>query len=263
MTLPFKSIWIVGASSGIGRHTALAMARAGVTVIASARSADDLNALADEGPPGGIIPIPFDATDPEAAQAAFRLVKQSVGELDALLYGAATWAPDEERLVSREAVEKVYRVNILGCLNVLELVVPHMQERRTGRIAVISSVAGFRGLPRALAYGSSKAALTHMCETLRLQLASDNIIVQAVHPGFVRTPLTDKNDFPMPFLMEPDDAAQRIVDGMSRDGFEITFPRRFTWMLKLLRCLPYALYFALVGRATQGKGGKRGQPDER
>lgn len=248
----FGTLWLVGASSGIGRATALALARAGVTVIASARRQEELAALATEGPAGKIIPIAMDAADPASIAAALAEARVRTGGIDALLYAAATWTPETENMVSVAAVRHVFDVNLFGCLAVIEALLPQMRQARRGRIAIVSSVAGFRGLPRALAYGASKAALTHIAETLRLQLHGDNIVVQAVHPGFVRTPLTDKNDFKMPFLMEADEAAARIVAGMASDRFEITFPRRFTWLLKLLGLLPDACYFPLVRRATRG-----------
>jgi short-subunit dehydrogenase len=130
-----------------------------------------------------------------------------------------------------------------------------MKARASGRIVLVSSVAGYRGLPRAAAYGASKAALTHLGEALRLSLAPDNITVQVVNPGFVATPLTAKNDFPMPFLMPAEDAAQRILKGLAGSAFEITFPRRFTYFLKLLRILPYGLYFRVLAWATRRHGG--------
>lgn len=248
----FQTLWLVGASSGIGRETALAFARAGVTVIASARRQGELAALAAEGPVGKIIPLAMDVADPASIAAALATARERAGAIEALLYAAATWTPETESAVSVAAVRHVFEVNLFGCLAVIEAVLPQMQQARRGRIAIVSSVAGFRGLPRALAYGASKAALTHIAETLRLQLHKDHIVVQAIHPGFVRTPLTDKNDFTMPFLMEADQATARIVAGMATDRFEITFPRRFTWMLKLLGLLPDAAYFPLVRRATRG-----------
>lgn len=245
-----RTLWLIGASTGIGRETALQLARAGVTVVASARSAGKLASLAEEAPPGRIVPLACDAADPESLKAAYAAAKAVAGPIEALLFAAATWTPETEQAVALAPVRHVFEVNFFGCLAAIEAVTPDMMVAGRGRIAVISSVAGFRGLPRALAYGSSKAAMTHMAETLRLQLRRHGIIVQVVHPGFVRTPLTDKNDFPMPFLMEPDQAAARIVAGLQSDRFEITFPRRFTMLLKLLRCLPYAWYFPAVRRAT-------------
>lgn len=250
MTLLPSTLWLIGASTGIGRDTALQLARAGVTVVASARSADKLESLAREAPPGRIVPVACDAGDPASLNAAYAAAKAAVGDIEALLFAAATWTPETEQLIATQPVRHVFEVNFFGCLAAIEAVAPDMMAARRGRIAIISSVAGFRGLPRALAYGASKAAMTHMAETLRLQLHRHGVIVQAIHPGFVRTPLTDKNDFPMPFLMEPDRAAARIVAGLRSDRFEITFPRRFTMLLKLLRCLPYAWYFPAVRRAT-------------
>lgn len=245
-----RTLWLIGASTGIGRETALQLARAGVTVVASARNADKLESLAGEAPPGRIVPLTCDAADPESLKAAYAAAKAAAGPIEALLFAAATWTPETEYLVALDPVRDVFAVNFFGCLAAIEAVAPDMMAAGRGRIAVISSVAGFRGLPRALAYGSSKAAMTHMAETLRLQLRRHGVTVQVVHPGFVRTPLTDKNDFPMPFLMEPEKAAARIVSGLQSDRFEITFPRRFTMLLKLLRCLPYAWYFPAVRRAT-------------
>jgi NAD(P)-dependent dehydrogenase (short-subunit alcohol dehydrogenase family) len=252
MTLPFKTIWIVGASTGIGRTTALAFARAGCQVAASARSADQLAGLVVEGQ-GQIYAYPLDSTNRDAVIAAQAKITADIGIIDAVLYCAATWSNDANSQATAAIVRPVFEVNIFGALNVIEAVLPAMKSRRSGRLALISSVAGFRGLPRALAYGSSKAALTHIAEALKYECDEYNIALQVIHPGFVKTPLTDKNDFNMPFLMESAAAADRIVQGMSGNSFEITFPRRFTWSLKLLRALPYVLYFALIKRATKGK----------
>jgi NAD(P)-dependent dehydrogenase (short-subunit alcohol dehydrogenase family) len=251
MAVPFKNIWIIGASTGIGRDTALAFARKGVKVAVSARRPELLQALAAEGS-GNITAYPLDVSDTANVAAVAAAVRAQFGEIDAVLYAAATWNNDTTSQAKVSAIAPMFEVNIYGALRVIEAVLPRMKERRAGRLVVISSVAGFRGLPRALAYGASKAALTHIAEALRFECAPFGVTVQVVHPGFVKTPLTDKNDFKMPFLMSPDAAAARMVAGMSHDGFEITFPRRFTYMLKLLRILPYWLYFALVGRATSG-----------
>lgn len=254
MNGPPSTVWIVGASTGIGRATALAFAQAGATVVASARSAAGLATLVDEGPAGRIHALPLDVTDREACLAA---VVQAEALLDAPLDGvvacAAAWNNDPASQAHAAAVRPVFEVNVFGALNIIEAALGVMRPRRAGRIAIVSSVAGFRGLPRALAYGSSKAALTHIAEALKYECDRDGITVQVIHPGFVKTPLTDKNDFPMPFIMPAAAAAQRIVRAMATSSFEITFPRRFTYLLKLLRMLPYALYFRLLTRATAGR----------
>jgi short-subunit dehydrogenase len=250
MTIPFSMIWIIGASTGIGRSVALAFAKAGVRVAASARSADGLATLVAEG--NGLISAwPMDAVDAESVKTAAAKIEAASGPVQAMLYCAATWSNDTESQAKSSTVRPVFEVNIFGCLNAIEAVLPGMKARRSGRIAIISSVAGFRGLPRALAYGSSKAALTHIAEALKFECDEAGVVVQTIHPGFVKTPLTDKNDFNMPFLMSAENAANRVVHGMSGTGFEITFPRRFTWMLKLLRMLPYSLYFWLVRKGTK------------
>ncbi|MGK2284964.1 SDR family NAD(P)-dependent oxidoreductase [Pedomonas sp. V897] len=253
MALSFKSIWIVGASTGIGRATALEMARRGVTVFASARRAALLEELAREAPAAGsIIPVPVDATNREAMLAAWARIEAAHGAPEALLFAAATHAPEGRCQAVADICGPVFETNVSGCLHMLEAGLPALRARRAGRVAIISSVAGFRGLPRALAYGASKAALTHIAEALWFECRRDGVTVQVIHPGFVKTPLTDKNDFPMPCLVSAEEAARRIADGMARGGFEITFPRRFTYLLKLLRLLPYGLYLRLVAWATRG-----------
>jgi NAD(P)-dependent dehydrogenase (short-subunit alcohol dehydrogenase family) len=249
MSIPFKTIWIVGASTGIGRDTALAFARGGVKVAASARRPELLDALVAEGG-GNITAFPLDVTDTTNVAHVAGQVRAHFGEIDTVLYAAATWNNDIGSQARVAAVAPMFEVNIYGALRVIEAVLPRMKERRAGRFVVISSVAGFRGLPRALAYGASKAALTHIAECLRFECQPLGVTVQVVHPGFVKTPLTDKNDFKMPFLMSAEAAAARMVAGMCHNQFEITYPRRFTYLLKLLRLLPYRLYFALVRKAT-------------
>jgi short-subunit dehydrogenase len=249
MSIAFKNIWIIGASTGIGRDTALAFARAGIKVAASARRPDLLDALVADGG-GNISAFPLDVTDATNVAHVASQVRNHFGEIDTVLYAAATWNNDSSSQARVAAIAPMFEVNIYGALRVIEAVLPRMKERRTGRLVLISSVAGFRGLPRALAYGASKAALTHIAEALRFECEPFGVTVQVVHPGFVKTPLTDKNNFKMPFLMSAEAAATRMVIGMCHNRFEITYPRRFTYMLKILRLLPYQLYFALVRKAT-------------
>lgn len=248
MSFDFRSIWIVGASTGIGRACALAYAKAGIKVVASARSMDGLNSLVVESG-GAIIPVRCDVADTASVEAAVAQTRAALGSIDCLLFSAASWSNDAGSQAREAAVAPTLNVNVLGALRLIERLLPEMKARASGRIVLISSVAGFRGLPRGLAYGSSKAALTHIAECLRLE-CHPQIIIQVIHPGFVKTPLTDQNDFPMPFLVGVDVAVQRILRGMAGNRFEITFPRRFTYLLKLLRILPYALYFPLVQRMT-------------
>ncbi len=250
MNPPFKHVWIIGASSGIGRDTALAFAKVGIKVVASARSQDALDALVKAGG-GNIRAFAFDVSDRDATLAASDAIDLQYGPIDALLFAAATWNNSKDSQASTSVIKPVFETNVYGALNAIEAVLAKMKRRQSGHIAIISSVAGFRGLPNAMAYGASKAALTHIAEALKFECDPFGVVVQVIHPGFVKTPLTDKNDFKMPFLMSSEAAADRIVNGMTKGGFEITFPRRFTWMLKVLRAMPYALYFPLITAATK------------
>jgi NAD(P)-dependent dehydrogenase (short-subunit alcohol dehydrogenase family) len=242
-----QRVWLVGASTGIGRATASALHARGVRVIVSARSPEPLHSFVDAHP--GAQALPLDSTDRAAvAQAAQTLLAD--GPLDMVVYCAGVYQPMRATDFQLDVMLQHDQVNYVGALYVLDAVLPAMLERRQGHIGLISSVAGFRGLPNSLAYGPTKAALTHLAETLYLDLQDHHIGVSAIHPGFVQTPLTAQNQFHMPALMSPDDAALAMIRGWERGHFEMHFPRRFTGWLKLLRLLPYRLYFPLVKRAT-------------
>lgn len=242
--------WCTGAGKGIGRAVTKQLAERGVNVAASARTLDDLQSLADEvtATGGRVLPVPVDVTDAEAVLTAFKAAEEALGPIDVVIFNAGTHIPVSAADFSVDAFRTLFETNLMGVVHGLAAVLPRFLERCSGHIVVVSSVAGYRGLPTASAYGASKAALINMCEALKPELDAAGVRITLVNPGFVRTPLTDKNPFPMPFLMEPEAAAERIVQGLERGGFEITFPRRFTWGLKILRCLPYRLYFALVRR---------------
>jgi short-subunit dehydrogenase len=250
-----KTAWITGAGKGIGRAVALAYAGHGWRVAASARTAADLAQLAADAKaanlPGEILAFPHDVADPAAVAQAYREIKQACGSVDHVVLNAGTHIFNEATAFSAKPFSILLGINFLGTLNGLEAILPDMLAAKRGRIGVVSSVAGYRGLPSASAYGATKAALINMCEALRLELDGSGVVLSVINPGFVRTPLTDKNPFPMPFLIEPEEAARQIYDGMQTDRFEIAFPWPFVMILKLLRILPYALYFPLVGRATR------------
>lgn len=248
---PGAVVWIIGASTGIGRALSLALSAEGATVIASARRGDLLEALVREAPgPGRVIAMPLDAQDTAAVVKAAQDIEADIGPIDLALYGAAAWtASKREPLTAAEFAAK-FDVNVMGAVRMLEAVLPPMRARGRGHVAVISSVAGYRGLPRAAAYGASKAALINLCESLRLTVARDGVKVQVINPGFVETPLTAQNDFPMPFLIDAGKAARYTLAGLRAGRFEITYPKRFTYMLKLLRILPYPVYFWLLSRVA-------------
>jgi NAD(P)-dependent dehydrogenase (short-subunit alcohol dehydrogenase family) len=246
-------VWITGASSGLGRALALRFARAGATVVASARNEEALHdvSAAAEGLPGSIAALPLDVTDAAAFARAAEEVESAYGPVGQLVLNAGTHIPVDSRDLQAEAFRKLLEVNVMGVVNGLEAVLPKMRARGSGRIAVVASLSGYRGLPSAAAYGLTKAGLINLCEALRPELELDGVTLQLVSPGFVRTPLTDKNDFSMPFLMELEEAAEAFYRGLQSDRFEIVFPRRFAYILKMLQRLPYALYFPVTRRIAR------------
>jgi NAD(P)-dependent dehydrogenase (short-subunit alcohol dehydrogenase family) len=240
-------IWLVGASTGIGRAAASALHARGARVIVSARQASALNDFVAQHP--GAQALPLDSTDRAAVAVAAQGLLAD-GPLDMVVYCAGVYQPMRATDFQLDVMLQHDQVNYVGALYVLDALLPAMLARQQGHISLISSVAGFRGLPRSLAYGPTKAALTHLAETLYLDVHELGMGVSAIHPGFVQTPLTAQNQFHMPALMTPEEAAEAMIRGWERGRFEILFPRRFTTWLKLLRLLPYRLYFPLVRRAT-------------
>lgn len=245
-----QKVWITGGGDGIGRALALRLCADGATVAISGRRDGPLADVAAEAAdkPGKIVAFPLDVTDRAAVAKAADQIEDRIGSLDLVVFNAGTHQKMRADEFSADIFEKLITVNVMGVVYGIESMLPRFLTRKGGHIAVVSSVAGYRGLPYASAYGATKAALNNMCESLKPELDAAGVTLSVINPGFVRTPLTDKNDFSMPFLMEPEDAADRIADGLAARKFEITFPRRFTWGLKVTRCLPYFLYFALTQR---------------
>lgn len=241
--------WITGASSGIGAAVARRLLAEGWQVAASARNREKLDALAEESQ-GRLVPCPLDVTDLAVAHATIDRIERDVAPIVLAILNAGTFTPTELETFSAEHVREHVEINLMGTVNCLEPLLPRLMERRKGHIAIVSSVAGYRGLPRAAAYGATKAALINLAESLKLGLDAYGVKVQVVNPGFIKTPLTDRNDFPMPFLMEVDAAADALVRGLGKTAFEITFPKKFTFWMKRLRGLPYSLYFPLVHKST-------------
>ena len=246
-----KRVWLVGASSGIGRATAELLHARGAQVIVSARQQAALDDFVRAHP--GSLAFALDATDADAVSAAAQALL-AAGPLDLVCYCAGYYCAQRASRLDLAELQRHLQVNYLGALHVLHAVTPALlQAAHTGRaphLSFVASVAGWRGLPRALGYGPSKAALIHLAEALFLDLRPQGVGVSIINPGFVATPMTQGNDFPMPALRTPEQAAQAIVRGWQRGAFEIHFPRRFTCVLKLLRVLPYRWYFALVHRFT-------------
>ena len=249
----FRTVWITGAGKGIGRAVALRFAREGATVAVSARTTDDLEQLtADaQGLPGRIVGFPLDVTDEAAVGRVLGEITQEMGLPELAILNAGTHAPTPAGELDSATVRRLIDINLMGTVHCLTALLPGFIARGSGRIAVVASVAGYSGLPSAAAYGATKAGLINMCEALKPELDRHGVGLSLINPGFVRTPLTDRNDFPMPFLMEADDAAARIVAGLRRGRFEIAFPTRFVLLLKLLRCLPYGLFFRITRRLVK------------
>lgn len=241
-----KRVWLVGASSGIGAATAHELARRGAHLALSARRADKLQAL---GLPDALL-LPCDATDSASLHSARAQLLAAWGGVDLVLYLAGDYVPMRADSFDLATAERVLDVNFHGALRLLACVRHDLPPG--GGIAFVASVAGYRGLPKALCYGPGKAALIHLAEVLHFDLNPRGVGVWAINPGFVATPLTAQNDFAMPALQTPEQAARAIVAGLGTGRFEIHFPRRFSYWLKFLALLPYRWYFPLVRRLTGG-----------
>lgn len=244
-----KCAWIVGASSGIGRATAEALHAQGARVIVSARDAAALHALTQGR--SGFLALPLDVTQPETMAAATATVKAYAGAApDLVLYCAGRYRPQRATAFDLLEMQQHLAVNYVGALQLLDAVMPMLLEAGHGHLALVGSVAGYRGLPMSLAYGPTKAALNNLAENLYLDLRHRGIGVSIINPGFVDTPLTAQNSFKMPALISPEEAAQHILRGWRLGHFEMNFPRRFTRWVKLMRCLPDSWYFSAVRRVT-------------
>ena len=240
---PWRTVWITGASTGIGRELAIALAKRGVKVAASARSADKLAELAREHP--NIASLPLDVADPKATADAARTVAAILGPIDLVVLNAGIWEAMTAKNFSAAKAARSMAVNYQGVVNGIEAVLPAMLERGRGHIAMVASVAGYRGMPLTAAYGPTKAAVINLAETLRNDLAERGITVSVINPGYVETPMTSVNKFPMPYLVPAQDAAARIMRGLEKRKFEIAFPWQLVTMLKIGRLLPYRVFFWL------------------
>lgn len=245
-----RTVWVIGASSGIGLALSARLHALGAKVIVSARSADKLAEFTAAH--AGSFALPFDVTDaarwPDVVQMVLGFSPKS--QLDMVVYCAASYQAMRATAIDLDVAIQHQRVNVEGPWHALSNVAPQFLRQGHGHISLVASVAGFRGLPQSLAYGPTKAALINLAETLYMDLRPEGIGVSVVNPGFVDTPLTSNNTFPMPALLTPAQAAQAMIDGWGKGLFEIHFPKRFTMWLKLLRVLPYRLYFPMVKKLT-------------
>lgn len=242
--------WVTGGSSGIGAAIVHRLVERGWRVAATARDRHALARLAEAAPEGAIFPAPADVSDLAAMKAAAEEIRAKFGPIGLLVANAGIYLPVPAPEIDVARFRRTFEVNVLGVAHAMAQVVPDMAARGEGHIHIVSSATGFGGMPTASAYGASKAALINMAECLKIELERTGVGVSLSTPGFVDTPAQTDNAFPKPFMVSPKFAAQRIVAGLERGGFETTFPRRFTWPLKALYALPKPIYLALVRNQT-------------
>ena len=245
-----KVVWITGASSGIGKSLALKFAKEGWRVAISARRENLLNEISESNEK--IKSFPLDVTDKEKCKEVFQKVKDYYGNIDICFFSTGTWNPKKEKDINVEQIEEVFKVNFFGTVNSIKAVEEYFKNKKDGIITIVSSIAGYRGLPNTTGYGPSKSALISLAESLYFDFERHNVRVCLVSPGFIKTPMTDKNDFKMPFLKTPEFAADKIYDGLiNKNNFEIHFPKELTLTLKIFKLLPSKIYFYLVKKLTK------------
>ena len=257
-----KSIWIVGASSGIGESLAVEYANKGYRVFISARSAQNLNtlALAYNGIASGdestvsshsMISIPMDVTNESSIGMAVSQIKNTTGMLHKVIVNAGTCEYVDDSHVDINILRRVIETNLFGAVQVSNYAQPLLDHKESPQLVFVSSSVTYQALPRAHAYGGSKAALRYFAECLKVDVQEQGLDVRVVSPGFVKTPLTDKNDFEMPFMISSENAAKRIVKGLEGSVFDIHFPKRFTLILKAFSLLPNSIKFKLLAGITK------------
>ncbi len=243
--------WVTGASSGIGREVAAQLAQAGWTVAISARRREALESLAAMYP-GQMIVAPVDITDEAAVRACHAKIEAEAGRRVArAVLNAGTYLRDTGADFEVARFKAQVEVNLLGTANCLAALLPGLIRAGSGQIGVVGSLAGLAGLPDSVTYSTTKAGLLAMCQSLKFDLDRAGVGISAILPGFVKTPLTAKNSFPMPYLMEVEDAARVILRGLDAGRFMIAFPAGLAWPLRFLRILPSPVYFSLMARATR------------
>tara|TARA_Y100000590_G_scaffold352589_1_gene405203 strand:- start:12 stop:767 length:756 start_codon:yes stop_codon:yes gene_type:complete len=245
-----KNIWITGASSGIGKELAIKFANEGWQVAASARRENLLTNLSNQNP--NIQSFPLDVKNEIEAKNIFQKILEKFDTIDVVVFCTGIHDPDSEKKLSSEKIREIMETNFFGTLNCIMAVNNYFRENKKGHISIVSSVAGYRGLPAASGYCASKSALTSLAESLYFDFKRHNVRVSLVSPGFIKTPMTDKNKFPMPLIKSAEFAAEKMFIGLTKkNAFEIHFPFAFTMMMKLLKIMPNWLYFLLVKKGMK------------
>ncbi len=245
-----KVIWITGASTGIGKALALKFSKNGWIVAISARRKELLEEISSSNE--NMYSFPLDVTKIEECNKVFSEIKNKFNNIDICVFSTGTWNPKKEKEIDVEQIENVMKVNFFGTLNSIKCVEKYYKDSRKGHISIVSSIAGYRGLPNSTGYGPSKSALNNLAESLYFDFGRYNVRISLISPGFIKTPMTDKNDFKMPFLKSTEYAADKIYNGLVNSNvFEIHFPKQLTLILKIFKILPNWLYLWLVKKLTK------------
>ena len=244
-----NKIWITGASSGIGKALAEKFASEGWKVAISARRKEILDDLANNE---NISSYPLDVTNQDQVNNIASKIINDFGSLDLCVFSSGTYDPKLEQEINIKQNKFVMETNFFGVLYCIKSVEKYFKDKKNGHISIVSSVAAYRGLPNSSGYGPSKAALTNLSESLYFDFKKYNVRISLVSPGFIKTPLTDKNEFPMPFIKSPEFAAEKMFNGLTKSkNFEIHFPKALTLLLKFLRILPYRIYLFLINKSVK------------
>ena len=245
-----KVIWITGASTGIGRALAIKFAEKGWIVAASARRENLLKELNQINK--NIYPFPVDVTNIDQCKIVSKDILEQFKNIEICVFCTGMHDPKSEKEFNLEKIRKIMEVNYFGVMNSINSIYSYYNTKKSGQISIVSSVAGYRGLPAAGAYCASKSALTSFTESLHFEMRKKNVRVSLISPGFIKTPMTDQNDFPMPMIKSPEFAAEQIYSGLiKKNSFEIHFPKAFTFIMKILRILPNSVYFWLVEKGMK------------
>ena len=244
-----KKIWITGASSGIGKALAEKFAAEGWKVAVSARRKEILDKMAEHE---NIFSYPLDVTNQDQIKNSFEKIIEDFNELNLCVFSSGTYDPKLEQEINVEQNKFVMETNFFGVLYCIKAIESYFKNKKDGHISIVSSIAAYRGLPNSSGYGPSKAALTNLTESLYFDFKKYNVRISLVSPGFIKTPLTDKNEFPMPFIKSPEFAAEKMFNGLTKSkAFEIHFPKALTVLLKIFRVLPYKIYLFLIDKSVK------------
>ncbi len=244
-----KKIWITGASTGIGKAVAEKFSKEGWKVAISARREELLKNIAQDS---NIFDYPLDVTDEKKVGEVFKKILEDFKNIDLCIFGAGTYEPKLEKEISQKQIRKTIEVNFFGVVNCIKTVEEYFKNKKNGHISIVSSIAGYRGLPNSSGYGPSKAALSNLTESLYFDFKKHNVRVSLISPGFIKTPMTDKNKFRMPFIKSPEFAADKIYNGLVKsNAFEITFPKQLTIIFKFFKILPNRIYLFLIKKLVK------------